>query len=71
GRRSGAARACTQFLASAFYTTMGFAVPAALGAQIAQPNRRALVLVGAGAFQMTVPSYRRAAVLFLRLSLSC
>lgn len=32
---------------------MGFAVPAALGAQIAQPNRRALVLVGAGAFQMT------------------
>ena len=43
----------TQFLASAFYTTMGFAVPAALGAQIAQPNRRALVLVGDGAFQMT------------------
>jgi alpha-keto-acid decarboxylase len=32
---------------------MGFAVPAALGAQIAQPNRRALVLVGDGAFQMT------------------
>ncbi len=40
-------------LASAFYTTMGFAVPAALGAQIARPDRRALVLVGDGAFQMT------------------
>jgi TPP-dependent 2-oxoacid decarboxylase len=43
----------TEFLASAFYTTMGFAVPAALGAQIARPDRRVLVLVGDGAFQMT------------------
>jgi indolepyruvate decarboxylase len=43
----------TGFLASAFYTTMGFAVPAALGAQIARPDRRAVVLVGDGAFQMT------------------
>jgi indolepyruvate decarboxylase len=43
----------TSFLASAFYTSMGFAVPAALGAQIAQPNHRALILVGDGAFQMT------------------
>jgi indolepyruvate decarboxylase len=43
----------SEFLASAFYTTMGFAVPAALGAQIARPDRRALVLVGDGAFQMT------------------
>lgn len=42
-----------EFLASAFYTTMGFAVPAALGAQIARPDRRALILVGDGAFQMT------------------
>lgn len=41
------------FLASAFYTSMGFAVPAALGAQVARPDRRALVLVGDGAFQMT------------------
>jgi len=32
---------------------MGFAVPAALGAQIASPGRRALVLVGDGAFRMT------------------
>lgn len=43
----------TGFLASAFYTTMGFAVPAALGAQIARPDRRVVVLVGDGAFQMT------------------
>ncbi|WP_020482421.1 alpha-keto acid decarboxylase family protein [Methylomonas sp. MK1] len=43
----------SEFLASAFYTTMGFAVPAALGAQIARLDRRALILVGDGAFQMT------------------
>lgn len=43
----------SEFLAAAFYTTMGFAVPAALGAQIARPERRAVVLVGDGAFQMT------------------
>ena len=43
----------SEFLASAFYTTMGFAVPAALGAQVARPGRRPLVLVGDGAFQMT------------------
>jgi indolepyruvate decarboxylase len=43
----------SEFLASAFYTSMGFAVPAALGAQIARPDHRALILVGDGAFQMT------------------
>jgi len=43
----------THFLASAFYTSMGFAVPAALGAQIASPELRPLILVGDGAFQMT------------------
>jgi len=43
----------THFLASAFYTSMGFAVPAALGAQIASPGLRPLILVGDGAFQMT------------------
>lgn len=43
----------TEFFASGFYTTMGFAVPAALGAQVARPERRPLVLVGDGAFQMT------------------
>jgi alpha-keto-acid decarboxylase len=43
----------SEFLASSFYTTMGFAVPAALGAQIARPDHRLLILVGDGAFQMT------------------
>src|SRR5262249_29134726 len=43
----------TEFLASAFYTTMGFGMPAALGAAVARPDRRPLVLVGDGAFQMT------------------
>jgi TPP-dependent 2-oxoacid decarboxylase len=32
---------------------MGFAVPAAVGAQCASPQSRPLVLVGDGAFQMT------------------
>ena len=43
----------THFLASAFYTSMGFAVPAALGAQVGSPDLRPLILVGDGAFQMT------------------
>lgn len=42
-----------EFFASAFYTSMGFAVPAALGAQMARPGGRPLILVGDGAFQMT------------------
>ncbi len=32
---------------------MGFAVPAALGAMVARPDLRPLVVVGDGAFQMT------------------
>jgi indolepyruvate decarboxylase len=43
----------TEFLSPAYYTSMGFAVPAAVGAQIANPKLRPLVLVGDGAFQMT------------------
>ncbi|MBW3596103.1 MAG: alpha-keto acid decarboxylase family protein [Planctomycetes bacterium] len=43
----------TEFLSPAYYTSMGFSVPAALGAQIGQPKRRVVVLVGDGAFQMT------------------
>lgn len=43
----------TEFLASAFYATMGFAVPGAVGAAVARPDRRPLVLVGDGALQMT------------------
>ncbi len=43
----------TEFLAAAYYASMGFAVPAAVGAQLANPARRPLVLVGDGAFHMT------------------
>lgn len=43
----------TEFLGPAYYASMGFAVPAALGAQMARPDLRPLVLVGDGAFQMT------------------
>jgi indolepyruvate decarboxylase len=43
----------TQFLGTAYYASMGYAVPAAIGAQLAFPERRPLVLVGDGAFQMT------------------
>jgi indolepyruvate decarboxylase len=41
-----------EIIAPAYYATMGFAIPAALGVQVAS-GRRALVLVGDGAFQMT------------------
>jgi indolepyruvate decarboxylase len=41
------------YLAPTFYNTMGFAVPAALGVQLADPECRPVVLVGDGAFQMT------------------
>lgn len=43
----------TDFLSPAYYTSMGFSVPAALGACVARPNKRVLVLCGDGAFQMT------------------
>ncbi len=43
----------TEFLGPAYYASMGFAVPAAIGAQLARPELRPLVLVGDGAFQMT------------------
>jgi len=43
----------TEFLSDAYYTSMGFAVPASIGAQLANPGLRPVVLVGDGAFQMT------------------
>ncbi len=43
----------TDFISPAYYTSMGFSVPAALGAHCARPKARVLVLVGDGAFQMT------------------
>ena len=41
------------FLAPAYYCSLGFAVPAALGVKAAKPDLRPLVLVGDGAFQMS------------------
>jgi len=43
----------TDFISPAYYTSMGFSVPAALGAHAAAPDKRAVVIVGDGAFQMT------------------
>ena len=43
----------TEFLGPAYYASMGFAVPAAIGAEMAHRALRPLVLVGDGAFQMT------------------
>jgi TPP-dependent 2-oxoacid decarboxylase len=41
------------FIAPAYYLSLGFAVPGAVGVQLANPETRPLVLVGDGAFQMT------------------
>lgn len=42
------------FISPAFYCSMGPAIPGALGLQLAKPNLRPIVLVGDGAFQMSV-----------------
>jgi TPP-dependent 2-oxoacid decarboxylase len=46
-------RGRTEFLSPAYYTSMGFSIPAALGTQMARPDLRTVVIVGDGAFQMT------------------
>lgn len=43
----------TDFISPAYYTSMGFAIPAAIGAQIAKPQSRPIAIVGDSAFQMT------------------
>ena len=43
----------TEFLSPAYYTSMGFAIPAARGAQMNQRGLRPVVFSGDGAFQMT------------------
>ena len=43
----------TDFVSPAYYLSLGFAVPGAVGVHLARPGVRALVLVGDGAFQMT------------------
>lgn len=42
------------FLSPAFYLSMGFAIPGALGVQTAKPDVRPIVLVGDGALQMSI-----------------
>jgi indolepyruvate decarboxylase len=42
-----------EFIAPAYYLSMGFAVPAGIGVSMAAPRLRPFVLVGDGAFQMT------------------
>ena len=41
------------FMSPAFYTSMGSAIPGALGVQTAMPDVRPIVIVGDGAFQMS------------------
>ena len=41
------------FIAQAFYLSIGYSIPACLGASLASPNSRLIVFVGDGAFQMT------------------
>jgi TPP-dependent 2-oxoacid decarboxylase len=43
----------TEFLSPAYYASMGFAVPASIGTQLANPKLRPLVIVGDGAFLIT------------------
>ncbi len=43
----------SEFIGCAYYASLGFAVPASIGLQLAKPGWRPLVLVGDGAFQMT------------------
>ena len=43
----------TEFISPAYYTSMGFAIPASIGVCVASPGKRPIVLVGDGAFQMT------------------
>ncbi len=43
----------TEFIAPAYYTSMGFGIPASIGVGMANPQLRTVVLVGDGAFQMT------------------
>jgi indolepyruvate decarboxylase len=42
-----------EFIAPAYYLSMGFGVPASIGVEVANPKLRPFVLVGDGAFQMT------------------
>ena len=47
----------SEFLSPAYYTSIGFSVPASIGTAFARPDLRPVVLVGDGAFQMTGMEY--------------
>ncbi|MGB7157768.1 MAG: thiamine pyrophosphate-binding protein [Tepidisphaeraceae bacterium] len=55
-----------EFIAPAYYLSMGFAVPAAVGVAVSQAHLRPIVLVGDGAFQMTGTELSTAARLGLK-----
>jgi indolepyruvate decarboxylase len=55
-----------EFIAPAYYLSMGFAVPASIGVSVADPKLRPIVLVGDGAFQMTGTELSTAVRLGLR-----
>ncbi len=41
------------FISPAYYASLGYAIPASIGAQLARPDLRPIVLAGDGSFQMT------------------
>ncbi len=43
----------TQYIGQAFYLSIGYSIPAALGVELTFPEKRTVVFVGDGAFQMT------------------
>jgi len=43
----------SHFFADAYYLSMGFAAPAAIGAMVANPASKCFAIIGDGAFQMT------------------
>jgi indolepyruvate decarboxylase len=43
----------SEFLSCAYYASLGFAVPASIGVQLADSRKRPLVLAGDGSFQMS------------------
>lgn len=55
-----------RFICPAFYASMGFAIPGALGVTLARPKVRPIILVGDGAFQMSCTELST----FVRLGIS-
>lgn len=43
----------TSYIAQAFYLSLGYTLPAGLGVGLAAPDRRPIILIGDGGFQMT------------------